>query len=209
MKHPDYVPCEGWVVLDIGTYVGIYTLWAAKKVGDEDFVTAFEPNPLAFRWLINNIELNALRSVKVLPYALGDKVVKSILHVADKNIGASSLIRDHVINNPPGKYSIINEFNVQVLTLDYVIERATTIVERAIDNVDLAKIDVEGYEMRVLKGMTKALDKGSVERLVVEVHVDQVSTKNLMETLAKYNYKPEKLVKFDNIKDIVYIRLRY
>jgi FkbM family methyltransferase len=128
MKHPDYVPCEGWVVLDIDAYVGIYTLWAAKKVGDEGFVIAFEPNPLAFRWLTNNIELNALRNVKALPYALGDKVMKSILHVADKNIGASSLIRDHVINNPSGKYSIINEFNVQVLTLDYVIERATTIV---------------------------------------------------------------------------------
>jgi FkbM family methyltransferase len=32
--------------------------------------------------------------------------------------------------------------------------------ERTVDHVDLAKIDVEGYEMRVLKGMRKALDKG-------------------------------------------------
>jgi hypothetical protein len=48
MKHPDYVPSKGWIVFDIGAYVGIYSLWASKLV-DDGFVVAFEPNPLAFR----------------------------------------------------------------------------------------------------------------------------------------------------------------
>ena len=55
MKHPDYVPSKGWIVLDIGAYVGIYSLWVSKLI-DDGFVVAFEPNPLAFRWLINNIK---------------------------------------------------------------------------------------------------------------------------------------------------------
>jgi FkbM family methyltransferase len=52
----------------------VYTLWAAKIVGGDGFVVAFEPNPLAFAWLVRNVELNGARNVKALPYALGDRI---------------------------------------------------------------------------------------------------------------------------------------
>jgi hypothetical protein len=100
LRHPDYIPQKSWVVFDIGAYIGIYTLYAAKRVGLDGFVASFEPNPLAFRWLLNNITLNDARNVKALPFALGDRNGKVVLYVAGENIEASSLIANHITRNP-------------------------------------------------------------------------------------------------------------
>jgi hypothetical protein len=42
------VPSKGWIVLDIGAYVGIYSPWVSKLI-DDDFVIALESNPPVFR----------------------------------------------------------------------------------------------------------------------------------------------------------------
>ena len=151
MRHPDYVPGGGWVVLDVGAYVGIYSLWVSRLVCD-GFVIAFEPDPIAYRWLISNIELNGATNIKALPYALGDEITRQRLYIAGENIEASSLIMNHIINNPNGRYPIVGEFVVPVVTLDHVIDKSMEIVGRPVRHVDLVKVDVEGYEMRVLKG---------------------------------------------------------
>jgi FkbM family methyltransferase len=208
-RHPDYIPRENWVVFDIGAYVGIYTLWAAKRVGLDGFVVAFEPNPLVFRWLVSNIALNNVRNVKTLPFALGDRAGKMLLYVAGENIEASSLIANHLTHNPSGRYTIVSTFTVPMTTLDYVIERPNRIVGKAISHIDLVKIDVEGYEMHVLKGGEKALRKGLIERFVIEVHKDQVSTKNLIEYLKDFGYSIDRVIEFDHVKDIVYLKLTH
>ena len=207
MRHPNYVPGDGWVVLDVGAHVGIYSLWVSRLVGD-GFVIAFEPNPVAYRWLISNIELNGATNIKALPYALGDEIMRERLYVAGENIGASSLIMNHIINSPAGKYSIVGEFVVPVVTMDYVIDKSMEIVSRPVKHVDLVKVDVEGYEMRVLRGAERALREGLIDRFVIEVHTDQVSTKDLVRYLANYGYTMDKVVRFGNVKDMVYLRLK-
>jgi FkbM family methyltransferase len=205
MRHHGYVPRDGWVVFDVGAYVGIYSLWASRLVGD-GFVAAFEPNPMAFRWLISNIELNNATNIKALPYALGDKITKQKLYVAGENEGASSLIMNHIIDNPIGRYPIVGEFVVPVATLDYVIDKSTEILGKPIRRIDLVKIDVEGYEMKVLRGAGKALYEGLIDKFVIEVHLDQVNTKDLLKYLADYGYAMDKVVRFGNVKDIVYLK---
>jgi FkbM family methyltransferase len=207
MRHPNYVPGDGWVILDVGAHVGIYSLWVSRLVGD-GFVIAFEPNPIAYRWLISNIELNGATNIKALPYALGDEITRERLYVAGENIGASSLIMNHIINSPAGKYSIVGEFVVPVVTMDYVIDKSMEIVSRPVKHVDLVKVDVEGYEMRVLRGAERALREGLIDRFVIEVHTDQVSTKDLVRYLANYGYTMDKVVRFGNVKDMVYLRLK-
>ena len=207
MRHTDYVPGDGWVVLDVGAYVGIYSLWVSRLVGD-GFVIAFEPNPIAYRWLTSNIELNGATNIKALPYALGDEITKQRLYIAGGNIEASSLIMNHIINNPLDKYSIVGEFVVPVVTMDYVIDKSVEIVGRPVRHVDLVKVDVEGYEMRVLRGAERALREGLIDRFVIEVHTDQVSTKDLVRYLANYGYTMDKVVRFGNVKDMVYLRLK-
>ena len=207
MRHPNYVPGGGWVVLDVGAYVGIYSLWVSRLVCD-GFVIAFEPNPIAYRWLISNIELNGATNIKALPYALGDEITRQRLYIAGKNIEASSLIMNHIINNPAGRYPIVGEFVVPVVTLDHVIDKSMEIVGRPVRHVDLVKVDVEGYEMRVLKGAIGTLERGLVEKFVIEVHTDQVSTKDVIKYLGDYGYKLDAIIHFDHVKDMVYLGLR-
>ncbi len=207
MWHSDYIPRSGWVVIDAGAYVGIYTLWASKLVGDGGFVMAFEPNPLAYAWLIRNIEVNNARNVRALPYALGDEITYATLHVAGENIEASSLIPNHITNNPSGNYTIINTFKVPVITLNFVIDRSGLFIGRDIDRINLVKIDVEGYEMKVLRGSEKLLGRGLIERFVIEVHKDQVRTIDVINYLSDYGYRPVGVKHFDYVKDVAYIRL--
>ena len=82
--HQDYVPREGWVVLDIGAYVGLYSLRASKLVGLKGFVVAFEPNPYVFQWLKYNLKLNRATNVRALPIALGDRNGFTELYVVTK-----------------------------------------------------------------------------------------------------------------------------
>jgi len=207
VRHPDYVPGGGWVVLDVGAHVGIYSLWVSRLVGD-GFVIAFEPNPIAYRWLTSNIELNGATNIKALPYALGDKITRQRLYIAGGNIGASSLIMNHIINSPASKYSIVGEFVVPVVTLDYVIDKSMEIVGKSIRYVDLVKVDVEGYEMKVLKGAEETLQKGLISKFVIEVHIDQINTKELIKYLDDYGYKLDAIIHFDHVKDMVYLGLR-
>jgi hypothetical protein len=107
-------------------------MWVVCKVGHggmhgttrcDGFAVAFEPYPLAFRWLINSIKLNNEAYIKALPYALGDNIRKQKLYIAVENVEASSLIVNHIVNNPSGKYLLVSEYVEPMVTLDYKINR--------------------------------------------------------------------------------------
>jgi len=49
---------------------------------------------------------------------------------------------------------------------------------------------------------------GLIDRFVIEVHTDQVSTKDLVKYLAIHGYTMDEIVRFGNVKDIVYLRLK-
>jgi len=92
--------------------------------------------------------------------------------------------------------------------LDYVIEKSNQVIGRVVTHIDLAKIDVEGYEMHVLRGAEKSLGRGMLERFVIEVHKDQVSTESLVEYLKSFGYGIDKVIGFNHVKDVVYLKLR-
>jgi len=62
--------------------------------------------------------------------------------------------------------------------------------------------------MRVLRGAERALREGLIDRFTIEIHTDQVNTKYLIKYLTNYGYTIDKVVRFKNIKDIVYLRLK-
>lgn len=63
---------EGQTVVDVGAFVGHYTMLAARKVGPNGRVISFEPSPASWRILINNLVLNDLLDrVDVWPMAAG------------------------------------------------------------------------------------------------------------------------------------------
>lgn len=204
----EFVPKRGWTVVDIGAYVGIFSLYASKAVGDEGLVLSFEPNPLAYYWLLNNIKLNKANNIIVLPIALGDTPGKMQLYVAKENIGASSLIAEHVLQNPAGKYTVADKFYVPITTLDQFLEESERYANKPIKNLDLVKIDVEGYELKVLEGAEKTLRERLIKRLIIEVHVDQVQTETIMRHLKKHGFHVVGIKHFGGVKDIIYLNLK-
>ncbi len=58
-----YMLNTGDVVIDAGAYIGQYSIWAAKKIGDKGKLVSIEPDKYNFVKLCSNIRLNQLRNV--------------------------------------------------------------------------------------------------------------------------------------------------
>lgn len=124
----------GMLALDIGANIGAHTVALASIVGNRGAVMAFEPVPLFFQMLSGNVALNALMNVRTFPYAVGAEHgsvrIPAIDFGQDDNYGGFEL--DQFTSGEP----------VPVVTID----------ELSLPRVGFMKIDVEGYEERVLRG---------------------------------------------------------
>jgi FkbM family methyltransferase len=142
----------GSVFIDAGANIGLMSLYAASKVGKQGKVFAFEPFPKIYDRLLANIKLNEFNQIQSFPVALGSKAGEGLLYPNTKyNPGASSLIQ----TNAGG-----DGVRVPVDVLDKIVS----------DNqlVDVLKIDVEGFELEVLKGAQSLLKRETAPALIVE-----------------------------------------
>jgi FkbM family methyltransferase len=130
----------GMVVLDIGAFVGWYTLLAARQVGDDGKVYAFEPDPRNYELLSENLRLNQFDSRVIrLPMAVSDKagIQRFYLHGGDQS-------RSSLIPSSGG-------------------DKSTTATSIVLDDirpklkVDVIKMDIEGGEVNALRGMRETL----------------------------------------------------
>jgi FkbM family methyltransferase len=136
---------DGSVFLDVGANIGWYALTLARAARARISIVAFEPDPLSFRLLTDNIRLNRCGAVRAVQAAASDAEETRTLYLyANKNRGRHSLLP---INDE-------GTVEVRTTTLDAFLER------EAIDprKVALVKIDVEGFEYHVLNGARKLLD---------------------------------------------------
>ena len=176
---------ERYVVLDIGAHIGYYTLLGAVRIGNSGHIHAFEPVSKIFERLSRNISINKITNVTLNRIAVSDKCGKTSIFVADnKNTGMSSLFR---MLNFSG---VIEE--VDSITIDKYLE------QKAIDKVHLVKIDVEGNELAVLKGMTHMLSVHNPPCLLVEVsdknlRMANTSSYELFAYLKNYGFSPYKI----------------
>lgn len=134
----------GDLIFDIGTNVGEVLLNAARMTGPHGQVYGFEPDPLNLKRCLRNISLNSFKNASVSPEGLGQVVGKSRMVVASpRNRGGNR------ISESPAAES----FTVKISTMDKFVE------ENLIEKLDLVKMDVEGFEHRVLKGGDLALKR--------------------------------------------------
>ncbi len=136
----------GITMFDVGANVGDVSLHAAKFVGASGKVYAFEPDYINFKRLSANIELNNFRQLIAINKGLGDKPGKFTIGVVDE--GNRGMNR---ITGVSTKETASN--TIDVTTMDILFQ------EMKIDKVDVIKIDVEGFEMNVLKGGTEVISK--------------------------------------------------
>jgi len=177
--NPEFVPRNGEVIFDIGANIGLYTLFIGRYLKNGK-IFSFEPNPLAFKKLKKNIEENSIRNVFLFQSAVGGKVEKKILREYSTSTTISR-ITDSQTNNLKGHW-------VEVITLDSIIEK------HKIPTINILKIDVEGYEDEVLRGVEKYFDR--IQRIVVECHGEKKADL-VEELLSKSGFK--RILKYMNI----------
>lgn len=131
----------GDCMLDIGANVGYLSLMAASIVGDTGQVYAFEPSPEVLPNLRRNLATNPRAPIQLLPVAVADRVGTVTFHVPSGHRSALSSMRTLW----PGARSI----EVEAITLDSLLN--------SLPHIHFAKIDVEGAELLVLRGMQQLI----------------------------------------------------
>jgi FkbM family methyltransferase len=126
----------GSVFVDVGANIGLYTRLASRIVGPSGRVYAMEPQPAALRLLQANAR--DLPNTTILPLAIGEQSGEMEFFIKEKGDTSSF--------DPDGAASSVR---VPVSTLDRELSTAA--------RVDLVKIDVEGFEMEVLRGAVETL----------------------------------------------------
>lgn len=131
----------GAVFLDIGANVGQHSLFMARHA---DRVHAFEPWSEARARLDRNLADNAITNVSMHPFGLGDASgERQFFAPASANLGTGSFVPDVNFNTAIGQLP--------------VMRGDEAMAQLSIDRVDLIKIDTEGFEVKVLTGLTDTI----------------------------------------------------
>jgi FkbM family methyltransferase len=157
----------GDACVDIGANIGFLSLIMAAKVGASGHVRAFEPNPPVFARLQAHMERNALAHVRCVHAALADSPGELTLKVLRGNLGLATL-RD--IGSGETK-QVLREEKVQVRVGDDELADLVDDHARGVRPLRLVKIDVEGFECRVLAGLRRTLREA--KPIVVTEAVDE------------------------------------
>ena len=141
---------QGDLFIDIGANVGVYSvLLSGEKKANS---IAFEPIPDTFRILESNVKLNNLENfVNLYNCGLGNEK-KKVKFVSDLDVS----------NHVSSDQNIIGE---NIITVDIL-----TLNDLNISNPTLIKIDVEGFELEVLKGANKILEAKGLIAIIIELN---------------------------------------
>jgi FkbM family methyltransferase len=132
----------GSTFVDVGANIGTYTILASSVVGPSGKVVAIEPHPFIFGYLQRNITVNRLQNVFAVEVAVGAEPQTALMQYSEKNPGET-----HVTSQIHGKAT-----QVPMARLDDVLS------DLGVVTVDYLKIDVEGYELAVLRGAKRVID---------------------------------------------------
>ena len=164
----------GMVVYDIGSNIGYYVLVAHEKIESEGFIYSFEPLQSNVELLKMNTAANGITNIEIYPIALGDMHTQEILSIS-KLSNLNAIVKEEDISELGLKWfdkHIIGKTEVEQWDLDGFIEYNKLPIP------DVLRMDVEGYEIRVLKGADTTLEKmatGSI--LFIEFHGDLIRDK--------------------------------
>ena len=173
---------EGMTIIDIGANIGAITLKSAKKVGLPGKVFSFEPSPINFKRASTNISLNKFTNITLINQGLGNEKSTAFLYnVNPNNRGMLRLLQDDVQNNS------FEKEEVEIDTLDSSMQKFS------IAKPDFIKIDVEGFEYKVLQGAHETLSKFKpilfIELVDNNLREQKSNAKELIQYLKLLNYK--------------------
>jgi FkbM family methyltransferase len=150
------------VCVDVGANTGYYSLLASRIVGPGGHVYAIEPALEAYSLLVENVELNGLRNVTPLQIAAGATSGHVHLHAGDGGDIRSTVIA------PDADADVPSGVRVPMSDVPAVVPPAE------LDRLRMVKIDVEGYEVEVLRGLVALYQRSARPSILVELHTGAI-----------------------------------
>jgi len=166
---------EGMRIADVGANLGYFALQEAKAVGPKGVVYAIEPIPQNFLLLKHNVALNNLKNTQVINMAIGDKDGSLDLFIGRASNWASAF-----------KTPINTDQKITV-----PCQRLDTFLKDK-GKVDLVRMDVEGYEAKIVDGMEETLKQKNL-MLFMEIHppfMGKASCKMFLQRLDSFGFAP-------------------
>jgi FkbM family methyltransferase len=151
----------GDVVYDIGSQFGVYSIFLAGVVGEHGCVVAFEPQRESFEQLQKNIGLNHRTNIRSYEQALGERSSPGKLYIGTM-VGNSSLLPDAIAG--AGESNSVPFQEVSIMEGDILVKNDNLPIPTAV------KIDVEGSEYAVIKGLQKTLADSRCSLVCIEIH---------------------------------------
>jgi FkbM family methyltransferase len=143
----------GMTVLDVGANVGLYALYFSQLVGASGSVYAFEPDPALCAALLRGRERAARENLHIYPLALGDQPGQHRLHRSWFNSGDNRVLAaagPHAADAPEITVARGDDLLTHVAALDFI------------------KLDVQGWELHVLRGLRATLARSPAVRIFLE-----------------------------------------
>jgi len=167
---------KGMNILEVGANIGYYALLETSLAGKDGHLYAMEPSPYNFDLLTKNLELNGLKNYDLYKIAAGSQEGKAKFLLSGRSNLSTFIEREDLTGE---------EVDVDVIKLDNFLNDK---------KVDFIRMDVEGYELEILKGAEVALSTGNKPKyFFIEVHSELLHKKNssareVLEFLGKYGY---------------------
>lgn len=175
MRLPDYEPVSwvtpeaGNVFVDVGAYIGPFSILAARAVGPRGTVVAMEPDGANRRQLERNLALNEIANCTVIPCAAWSRSGRIGWRKGEEPVWHG--VEENQVSQ-----------TVEAVKLDEFVS------ERSLDRVDWIKMDIEGGEIEALKGAENTLKKFR-PNLFIEIHE---TAEALREFLDAHGYRIER-----------------
>ncbi len=174
---------DGDTFIDVGANIGYLSAIAMGLVGKIGQVHSFEPVPKYFKKLKNLATANKEHKIVVNECGLGEEEGIARIDVVSRvSIGMSTMVSGFV-----RKQMIEETIEVPIYRLDWYIK------EKNIGSISLIKINVEGFELSVLKGLSGYFETGYHPAIICEIMpavypLLGYSLGQLSKYMEKYNY---------------------
>ena len=182
------------VVFDIGAHYGETIKLFSKRLNIKK-IYSFEASPLNYRILKKNISKSKSEKIKIFNYAAGERISESFINqtlesssstINNLNLNSKYFKRKLKILKIKNKNLFIKKIPIKIITLDKFID------EKNINSIDILKIDTEGFEFNVLRGLK--INHAKIKIIYFEHHYDDMIVKSykfgqIKQLLNNYGFK--------------------